>query len=204
MTKHMKLVILLIKGLFIVLVVSWSQLFSFNPNLPGILDISYLSPMKTIHDILKLGDPILYQVCEPVLESELDQVSEWTQQLHEAMEDIRRVYGFGRGIAAPQLGIMKRLFYLNLDRPYVVINPELKGLSQEKFELWDDCMSFPNLFVKVERHQSLTLEYWDENWEKQSWQVEGAISELIQHEYDHLDGVLCTMRAMDEKSFKWR
>ena len=71
--------------------------------------------MKTIHDILKLGYPRLYQVCEPVLKSELDQVSEWTQQLHEAMEDIRRVYGFGRGIAAPQLGIMKRIFFLTID-----------------------------------------------------------------------------------------
>lgn len=160
--------------------------------------------MKTIHDILKLGDPRLYEVCEPVLKSDLPMVPEWTQQLHEAMEDIRRVYGFGRGIAAPQLGIMKRMFYLNLDRPYIILNPELKGLSGELFELWDDCMSFPNLLVKVKRHQSLTLEYWDENWEKQCWKVEGAISELIQHEYDHLDGVLCTMRAIDEKSFKWK
>jgi peptide deformylase len=160
--------------------------------------------MKTIHDILKLGDPRLYEVCEPVLKSDLPLVSEWTQQLHEAMEDIRRVYGFGRGIAAPQLGIMKRMFYLNLDRPYIILNPELKGMSEELFELWDDCMSFPNLLVKVKRHQSLTLEYFDENWEKQSWAVDGAISELIQHEYDHLDGVLCTMRAIDEKSFRWK
>jgi len=160
--------------------------------------------MKTIHDILKLGDPRLYEVCEPVLESDLSHVPEWTQQLHQAMEDIRRVYGFGRGIAAPQLGIMKRMFYLNLDRPYIILNPELKGLSEELFELWDDCMSFPNLLVKVKRHQSLTLEYLNENWEKQSWKVDGAISELIQHEYDHLDGVLCTMRAIDEKSFRWK
>lgn len=160
--------------------------------------------MKTIHDILKLGDPRLYEVCEPVLKSDLVNVPEWTQQLHEAMEDIRRVYGFGRGIAAPQLGIMKRMFYLNLDRPYIILNPELKGLSEELFELWDDCMSFPNLLVKVKRHQSLTLEYLDENWETQSWTVEGAISELIQHEFDHLDGVLCTMRAIDEKSFRWK
>ena len=160
--------------------------------------------MKSIHDILKLGDPRLYEVCAPVLKTDLPLVPEWTQQLHDAMEDIRRVYGFGRGIAAPQLGIMKRMFYLNLDRPYIILNPELKGLSEELFELWDDCMSFPNLLVKVKRHQSLTLEYLDENWEKQSWAVEGAISELIQHEYDHLDGVLCTMRAIDEKSFKWK
>ena len=87
--------------------------------------------MKTIHDILKLGDPRLYEVCTPVLREELPEVPVWIQQLHEAMEDVRRVYGFGRGIAAPQLGIMKRLFYLQLDRPYIVINPELKGLSEE-------------------------------------------------------------------------
>ncbi|MFN3998721.1 peptide deformylase [Algoriphagus sp.] len=160
--------------------------------------------MKTIHDILKLGDPRLYEVCESVLETDLSQVPEWTQQLHEAMEDIRRVYGFGRGIAAPQLGIMKRMFYLNLDRPYIILNPELKNLSDEKFGLWDDCMSFPNLLVNVKRHQSLTLQYRDENWKKQTWTVEGPISELIQHEYDHLDGILCTMRAIDEKSFRWK
>lgn len=53
--------------------------------------------MKTIHDILKLGDLRLYQTCEPVLRSELPQVAEWTQQLHEAMEDIRRVYGLEFG-----------------------------------------------------------------------------------------------------------
>jgi peptide deformylase len=160
--------------------------------------------MKTIHDILKLGDPRLYEMCEPVLESELPLVPDWVQQLHEAMEDIRLVYQFGRGIAAPQLGIMKRMFYLNLDRPYIILNPELKDLSDEKFELWDDCMSFPNLLVKVKRHESLTLHYRDENWQPQFWQVSGAISELIQHEYDHLDGVLCTMRAIDEKAFKWK
>jgi len=160
--------------------------------------------MKTIHDILKLGDSRLYEVCELVLREELDEVPSWIQQLHEAMEDVRRVYGFGRGIAAPQLGIMKRLFYLQLDRPYVVINPELKGLSKEEFELWDDCMSFPNLLVRVRRHQSLSLHYLDEYWQPQVWKVEGAISELIQHEYDHLDGVLCTMRAVDEKSFQWK
>ncbi len=160
--------------------------------------------MKTIHDIIKLGDPRLYEVCEPVLESELDQVSGWVQELDEAMSDIRSVYGFGRGIAAPQLGIMKRMFYLNLDKPYIILNPELKNLSEEEFELWDDCMSFPNLLVNVKRHQSLTLAYRDENWEVKEWEVSGAISELIQHEFDHLNGMLCTMRAIDQKSFKWK
>ena len=160
--------------------------------------------MKTIHDILKLGDPRLYEMCEPVLESELALVPDWERQLHEAMEDIRRVYQFGRGIAAPQLGIMKRMFYLNLDRPYVILNPELKDLSDEKFELWDDCMSFPNLLVKVMRHKKLTISFFDLNWERQTWPLEDDMAELIQHEYDHLDGILATQRAIDNQSFRWK
>jgi peptide deformylase len=65
-------------------------------------------------------------------------------------------------------------------------------------------MSFPNLLVKVKRHKGLTINYLDENWQPKIWQVEDAISELLQHEFDHLDGVLCTMRAIDNQSFKWR
>ncbi len=158
--------------------------------------------LKTMNDILLLGDPRLYEVCSPVLKSELPLVAGWAADLHHVMEEVRAKYGFGRGIAAPQLGVLKRLFYLNIDRPIVIINPVLSDLSEEKFELWDDCMSFPNLLVKVRRHQRLTLSYKDENWEDQKWTVENDLSELIQHECDHLDGILCTMRAIDAKSFK--
>jgi len=160
--------------------------------------------MKTVNDILLLGDPRLYEVCKLVQKSELPLITDWVADLHSAMEDIRRKYGFGRGIAAPQIGVMKRLFYLNLDKSYIIINPEIKDASEEMFELWDDCMSFPNLLVKVQRHRSLTLHYLDENWQQRTWQVQDNISELIQHEYDHLNGVLCTMRAIDGQSFKWK
>jgi peptide deformylase len=160
--------------------------------------------MKSVDDIIKLGDPRLYEVCEPVNIEELPLIKIWVQDLHEAMEDIRKKYGFGRGIAAPQLGIMKRFFYLNLDKPYIIINPELKDLSEELFTLWDDCMSFPNLLVEVDRHKSLTLEYFDENWNKIQWKVDNDLAELIQHEYDHLNGVLCTMRAKSPQSFRWK
>jgi len=74
----------------------------------------------------------------------------------------------------------------------------------KKFELWDDCMSLPNLLVKVKRHKKVTIKYLDENWEPQKWEMENDLSVLIQHEYDHLEGILCTMRAIDSKSFKWR
>lgn len=160
--------------------------------------------MKNLKDMVLLGDPRLYQVCEPIKPEELPLVSGWVADLHNVMEEIRAKYKFGRGIAAPQLGVMKRLIYLNLDKPYVMINPELVDLSEERFELWDDCMSFPNLLVRVSRHKSLKIKYLDEHWQPQEWAVSDAISELIQHEYDHLDGILCTMRAIDSQSFKWR
>jgi peptide deformylase len=160
--------------------------------------------MKTIDDLLLLGDPRLYQVCDPVLEAELPLVKGWVAGMDDVMKGIRAKYGFGRAIAAPQLGIMKRLVYMNIDRPVIFINPELTGLSNEMFELWDDCMSFPNLLVKVSRHQSITLKYRDEHWQPQVWKMEDSLAELLQHECDHLDGILCTMRAIDEKSFSWR
>ena len=160
--------------------------------------------MKGLSDLLLLGHPLLYQVSGPVLESELPQVTHWVADLHNVMQEIRAKYNFGRAIAAPQLGIMKRLIYMNIDKPVVFINPELTSLSNEMFEVWDDCMCFPNLLVRVRRHKALTIKYRDENWKTCEWKMENDLSELLQHEYDHLNGVLCTMRAMDDKSFKWR
>ena len=160
--------------------------------------------MKTLADLLLLGDPRLYETCEPVLKTELPLVSGWVSDLDNAMKEIRLKYNFGRAIAAPQLGIMKRLIYMNIDKPIVFINPDLCDFSEDMFELWDDCMSFPNLLVKVKRHRSLTIKYLDENWQPQVWEMEDDLSELLQHEYDHLNGILCTMRAVDEKAFKWR
>lgn len=160
--------------------------------------------MKSLDDLLLLGNPLLYQVCEPITKEELPLVKGWVADLHNVMTEIRAKYNFGRAIAAPQLGIMKRLIYMNIDRPVIFLNPVLVNLSEAKMELWDDCMSFPNLLVKVQRHQSLTIQYKDEHWNPQSWDMQDDLSELLQHEYDHLNGILCTMRAIDEQSFKWR
>ena len=160
--------------------------------------------MKKLEDLLLLGNPLLYQVAEPVLESELPLIPGWVADLHNVMQEIRAKYNFGRAIAAPQLSIMKRLIYMNIDKPVVFINPEFTYLSDEKFELWDDCMSFPNLLVKVKRHKALTIKYLDDNWHPQEWHMQDDLSELLQHEHDHLDGILCTMRAVDEKAFRWR
>jgi peptide deformylase len=160
--------------------------------------------MKTLNNLLLLGNPRLYETCEPVTLDDQPLISGWVADLANVMAEVRAKYNFGRAIAAPQLGIMKRLIYMNINKPIVFINPELTDLSDEMFELWDDCMSFPNLLVKVKRHSKITIKYLDQNWQPQEWHMEHALSELLQHEYDHLNGVLCTMRAIDDKSFKWR
>lgn len=165
--------------------------------------------MKTRHDILLLGDPRLYEICEPVWPDEQPLLAGWVADLHSAMHDVRARYGFGRAIAAPQLGIMKRLIYMHIDKPaervpVIFVNPTLTNLSDERFDLWDDCMSFPNLLVRVRRHKSLTINFLDENFQPQQWHMTDDLSELLQHEYDHLDGILCTMRAVDERAFRYR
>lgn len=159
---------------------------------------------KNLKDLLVLGDPRLYETCECIKKEELPLVSEWIADMENVMREIRVKYKFGRAIAAPQLGVMKRLIYMNIDQPVVFINPEFTFLSDEMFEVWDDCMSFPNLLVKVKRHKKAKIKYLDLNWEEQEMELEKDLSELLQHESDHLDGILCTMRAIDAKSFRWR
>lgn len=86
----------------------------------------------------------------------------------------------------------------------VIINPEYLYKSEEMFEVWDDCMCFPNLLVKVRRHKKIKIGFLDEKWERHEMELEDAMSELLQHEIDHLEGILCTQRAIDDKSFKIR
>jgi len=155
----------------------------------------------TVREILKLGNPHLYAVSEEVESSELENLQGVIQDLHDTMMKFRNEYGIGRAIAAPQIGVMKRIVYMHIDSPVVFLNPVLKNKSEEMIELWDDCMSFPDLLVRVRRHKRCTIEYRDNNWTLQTLDLENDLSELLQHEYDHLDGILAVMRAIDGKSF---
>ena len=155
-----------------------------------------------IESILLLGDPKLYEISDPVMQDEVEGLQGEVETLHQLILEIRNKYGFGRGIAAPQIGLMKRLVCLNLDKKYTLYNPTLSNLSDEMFELWDDCMSFPQMHVLVARHTKCTLTFRDEQWKQHTWQLEGKLSELLQHEVDHLDGILATMRVVNDKGFK--
>ena len=152
-------------------------------------------------EILLLGNEELYQISEPLKKDEIENIKFIVQNLHDTLLDFREKYHAGRAIAAPQIGVKKRLLYMFIDKPVIFINPVLEFPDDEMMEVLDDCMSFPNLLVKVMRHKRCRIKYLDMNWEEQVMSLEGDLAELLQHEYDHLDGILATMRAIDNKSF---
>ncbi|MEM6452258.1 MAG: peptide deformylase [Cyanobacteria bacterium P01_D01_bin.105] len=154
--------------------------------------------------ILLLGNPRLYESSEEVNEQELESLKSVVADLHDTLMVFRKRWGAGRAIAAPQVGVMKRLIYMYIERPFVFINPRLEDQSKEMFEVWDDCMSFPELLIKVRRHQSCRIVYRDMSWQLQSMNLDSDLSELLQHEIDHLDGILSISRAIDGTAFALR
>lgn len=154
-----------------------------------------------VREILLLGNPKLYEISEPVEEKELESLSPIVEDLHDTMAEFKRKFGAGRAIAAPQIDVMKRLIYMFIDAPTVFINPILEFSDTEMIVVWDDCMSFPDLLVKVQRHRHCTIRYKDMQWQDRTVELVDDLSELLQHEYDHLDGILAVSRAIDGKSF---
>ena len=154
-----------------------------------------------VREIWKLGNPKIYEVSAEVTGEDRPFLECRVMDLHDTLLDYRETYGAGRAIAAPQIGIQKRLLYMYTDRPYVFINPRLTFPDEERYALLDDCMSFPGLLVRVERYRRAELSYLDMDLQAGHMSLEGDLSELLQHEYDHLDGILATMRAVDNRSF---
>ncbi|MBI3209224.1 MAG: peptide deformylase [Candidatus Solibacter usitatus] len=153
-----------------------------------------------IRRILLLGDPALRQVSTPV--SDVAAAASVIDDLRDTLHEFQRTHGFGRGISAVQIGALSRVIYIEFEgAPYVLINPAFDHLSAETFELWDDCFSFPGLLVRVKRSCEVGLSFLDQTGNRQTLQASGAFSELLQHEMDHLDGILAVDRALDRNAF---
>lgn len=153
--------------------------------------------------ILQLGDPLLRAVSSPV--SGPAAAAAIFEDLRDTLHEFRRTHGFGRGISAVQIGEPKRLIYIEFEgAAYRMRNPVFEFQSADRFELWDDCFSFPDLLVRLERSESVALRYEDESGAPARLAAQGALSELLQHEMDHLDGILAIDRAIDRQSFATR
>jgi len=152
--------------------------------------------------VLPLGDPRLRLLSSPISDPSSPDVRETAGRLTAMLQAFRAAHGFGRGIAAPQIGVSLRIIALHLPGlPRIACNPEVVWRSPETFTLWDDCMCFPDLLVRVRRNCSVSLRWLDENNTLPVFERLGpAESELLQHEIDHLDGILAVDRAEGENA----
>lgn len=152
-----------------------------------------------VRTILLLGNPILRTKCSKV-GFPIDSGTKRTiGDLLDTLHDFRERHGFGRGIAAPQIGKPVRIVVIDVDSAITLINPEITKRSRYRMTLWDDCFSFPEIMVKLKRHTGIRIRYRDEKGKLQELDAEGGLSELLQHEIDHLNGVLAIDRAIDSR-----
>ena len=152
--------------------------------------------------VLLLGDPGLRKNCRPVDDVSNSDFRFYRDRLHATLEAFRAKHGFGRAISAPQIGVPLRFIAVNLgNQAFTMINPEITWCSRETFTMWDDCMSFPLLLVRVRRHCAISVRYLDERGNiKVMDKADQATSELLQHEIDHLNGILALDHALDREA----
>lgn len=155
-----------------------------------------------VSDVLQLGEPTLRRPCRQVGNVNDESIRQSIARLKSTLSRIRISLGFGRAIAASQLGLEDRILVLDLgDGPLTMINPGITATSDDTTILWDDCFSFPELLVKVTRHRSISIGFLDEAGHDQLWtDLDRDVSGLLQHEVDHLDGILAIDRAVDKES----
>jgi peptide deformylase len=160
-----------------------------------------------IREVLRMGDPRLWQKSLPVTRFKTKELDELLQDMRDTMAHLN-----GAGLAAPQIGVLLRvvIFGVKANPRYpgvedvpdtVLINPELKALSDELEEGWEGCLSVPGMRGWVPRWHKLRYKGRDEQGMPFERNVEGFHARVVQHEVDHLDGVLYPMRIRDFTRF---
>jgi peptide deformylase len=163
-----------------------------------------------VRTVLQLGDPALRAVARPVADPGSAEIRALIVDLADTLAHWRASTGYGRGIAAPQIGAGVRVIFLQLQpqpggvkpEPWPLVNPELTWRSEEKIVVWDACLSFLSIFMQVERHRDSVVRYQDlrGEWQEVRAGEERNLSELLQHEIDHLDGILAVDRITDTRT----
>ena len=151
-----------------------------------------------IQPIYLFGSGVLRKVAEPVDISAREETLELVRNLKDTLASSE-----GCGLAAPQIGVSRRVFIVDGDvmvdvYPYLAgfkrtfINPVILEESREQCEFNEGCLSVPGVYADVRRPSSITMEYYDENFEKKVETFDKFACRMIQHEFSHLDGVLFT------------
>ncbi|MCX7179053.1 MAG: peptide deformylase [Proteobacteria bacterium] len=160
-----------------------------------------------IRPVLRMGDPRLLEKARPVSNFFDPALQQLLADMRETMDSLD-----GAGLAAPQIGVALRVVIFGFEAnarypdaaplPYsVLINPELTPLAEEEEDAWEGCLSVPGLRGMVPRWKRLRYSGWDAQGEPFEREVEGFHARVVQHECDHLDGILYPMRVRDFRRF---
>lgn len=140
----------------------------------------------------------IVEVPDPLLKKKSAKVENINDALRKTLDDmLETMYDApGVGLAAPQVGILKRMVVIDVSRedeskrPYKMINPVITAHSDETVVHDEGCLSVPEQYAPVERYETVTAEYTDENGKRQTVRADGLLAICIQHELEHLDGKL--------------
>ena len=141
-----------------------------------------------VYEIKKIGEDVLKQVAKEVEKNEIN--DEFRKFLDDMVETMYKTDGIG--LAAPQIGVSKRIFVCDDGTGVVrkVINPVIVPLTEETQDYEEGCLSVPGIVKKVSRPKKISVKYLNENGEEIEEVAENFLAIVMQHEYDHLNGVL--------------
>jgi peptide deformylase len=155
--------------------------------------------------IAQLGQPVLRQIAAEVQPGEMASV-EFQQLIDNMLETLTSQNG--AGLAGPQVFASKRVFLGAILPPTVengppgvevFVNPKIIAVSEERAAAWEGCLSFPELLVLVPRYRALRVQYRDRQGQSRMLELQGFPARVVQHETDHLDGILTLDRAQSTK-----
>ena len=160
-----------------------------------------------VREVLKMGDPRLLQVAERVEEFGTDELRSLITDMFDTMEDYN-----GAGLAAPQIGVSKRVVIFGVEEnprypdaekvpTTILINPEITVGSLKKESDWEGCLSVPGMRGKVDRYAHIRYRGYDAEGKEIDREAYGFHARVVQHECDHLDGILYPARITDMRYF---
>lgn len=160
-----------------------------------------------VHRVLKMGDPLLFRVAAPVTAFDTPELHTLVQDMVDTMAALN-----GAGLAAPQIGVSQRVVIFGIEAnpryPHaepvpmtVLVNPEIEFLGSETDEGWEGCLSVPGLRGLVTRCTRLRYRGFDPFGKAIDRVAQGFHARVVQHECDHLDGILYPMRLKDMRLF---
>ena len=157
-----------------------------------------------IKKIILIGDPLLRKKCTKVNDFESPEVRNIKSGLKSTLHNLQKIHKKGGGLAAPQIGYLKKVIYINAKgRSFFLINPKITYASKKMFNVWDFCFSANAAFTaQIKRHWKIRVEYNNESGQKLGENFEGYFSELLQHEIDHIEGRLFIDLIKDPSKIK--